>query len=79
MSECSQVQIRIVEAGVQYESHVEQTVINKLQQVLDVDVPNIKKQKALLTKLVLEMDLARARYFYILYFILCHTLNKQTC
>lgn len=63
--ECSQVQMCLVEAGVKYESHVEQTVINKLQQVLDVDVPNIKKQKTLLTKLVLEMDLARARYFFL--------------
>lgn len=54
----------LVEAGVKYETNVEQTVINKLQQVLDVDVPNIKKQKTLLSKLVLEMESAKARYFF---------------
>lgn len=59
--ECSKVQICLANAGVDYESRIEQTVLNKLQQVLDVDVPNIIKQKRLLTKLVVDMDLARAK------------------
>lgn len=59
--ECSKVQIYLAKASVDYESRIEQTVLNKLQQVLDVDVPNIIKQKRLLTKLVLDMDLARAK------------------
>lgn len=60
--ECSKVQICLANAGVDYELRIEQTVLNKLQQILDVDVPNIIKQKRLLTKLVLDMDLARAKY-----------------
>lgn len=59
--ECSKVQICLANAGVDYESRIEQTVLNKLQQVLEVDVPNILKQKRLLTKLVLDMDSARAK------------------
>lgn len=59
--ECSKVQICLANAGVDYESRIEQTVLNKLQQVLDVDVPNIIKQKRLLTKLVLDMDLAKSK------------------
>lgn len=59
--ECSKVQICLANAGVDYELRIEQTVLNKLQQVLDLDVPNIIKQKRLLTKLVLDMDLARAK------------------
>lgn len=59
--ECSKVQICLANASVDYESRIEQTVLNKLQQVLDLDVPNIIKQKRLLTKLVLDMDLARAK------------------
>ncbi|XP_025415724.1 rho GTPase-activating protein 44-like [Sipha flava] len=60
--ECSKVLICLANAGVDYELRIEQTVLNKLQQVLDVDVPNIIKQKRLLTKLVVDMDLARAKY-----------------
>jgi len=59
--ECSKVLICLANAGVEYESRIEQTVLNKLQQVLDIYVPNIIKQKRLLTKLVLDMDLARAK------------------
>lgn len=59
--ECSKVQICLANAGVDYESRIEQTVLNKLQQVLEVDMPNIMKQKRLLTKLVLDMDLAKAK------------------
>lgn len=53
--------MRLAIASVDYESRIEQTVLNKLQQVLDNDIPNIIKQKRLLTKLVLDMDLARAK------------------
>lgn len=59
--ECSKVQICLANAGVDYESRIEQTVLNKLQQVIDVDMPNIIKQKRLLIKLVLDMDSARAK------------------
>lgn len=59
--ECSKVQICLANAAVDYELRVEQTVLNKLQQVLDVEVPSIIKQKRMLTKLVLDMDLARAK------------------
>lgn len=53
--------MRLAIAGVDYELRIEQAVLNKLQQVLDIDVPNVIKQKRLLTKLVLDMDLARAK------------------
>lgn len=59
--ECSKVQICLANAGVDYESRIEQTVLNKLQQVIDVDMPNIIKQKRLLIKLVLDMDSARTK------------------
>lgn len=59
--ECSKVQICLANAGVDYEIRIEQTVLNKLQQVIEVDVPNITKQKRLLTKSVADMDLARTK------------------
>jgi len=59
--ECSKVQICLANAGVDYELRIEQTVLSKLQQVLEVDVPNILKQRRLLTKLVLDMDSVRAK------------------
>ncbi|XP_050542603.1 rho GTPase-activating protein 44-like [Daktulosphaira vitifoliae] len=60
--ECSKVQICLANAGVDYELRIEQSVLLKLQQILDIDIPNIIKQKRLLTKLVLDMDSARAKY-----------------
>lgn len=49
---------------VSYEMNIEKSVIEPLQNVIDVDIPNINKHKRNLSKLTLDMDAARTRQVF---------------
>lgn len=46
---------------VDHEGRVEANVVNPLQHVCEVDVPNVMKHRRNLTKFTLDMDSARTR------------------
>ncbi|XP_046660606.1 rho GTPase-activating protein 17-like isoform X2 [Homalodisca vitripennis] len=62
ISECGKLEMCLANACVDHEARVEASVLATLQQVCDVDVPNIMKYKRNLAKLILDMDSARTRY-----------------
>lgn len=62
LSECGKAQVALANETVEHETKVEQYVSAPLQHILETDVPNILKHKRNLTKLILDMDSARARY-----------------
>ncbi|XP_019889755.1 rho GTPase-activating protein 44 isoform X2 [Ooceraea biroi] len=61
--ECGRVQMSLANEAVEHEAKVEQYVAAPLQHILDTDVPSILKHKRNLTRLILDMDSARTRYF----------------
>lgn len=62
VSECGKLEMCLANAYVDHEARVEANVLAGLQQVCDVDVPNIMKHKRNLAKLILDMDSARTRW-----------------
>lgn len=62
LAECGRVQVALAHETVEHESKVEQYVAAPLQYILENDIPNILKHKRNLTRLILDMDSARARY-----------------
>lgn len=85
--ECGRVQMSLANEAVEHEAKVEQYVAAPLQHILDTDVPSILKHKRNLTRLILDMDSARTRYFQaikhstgnsrrILYFLLVHAISS---
>ncbi|CAH0388088.1 unnamed protein product [Bemisia tabaci] len=62
ITECGKLEILLANAMVDYETTVEQSVVNPLQLILENDHPNIMKHKRNLAKLILDMDSARTRY-----------------
>jgi len=61
--ECGRMQLSLANEAMDHEAKVEQYVAAPLQHILDTDVPNILKHKRNLTRLILDMDSARTRYF----------------
>lgn len=59
--ESSKVQTYLASVGIDYELRIEQTVLEKLQQVIDVDIPKVSKQKRILSKLVLDLTVAKTK------------------
>lgn len=51
----------LAHASVEIDTRIEADVLLPLQQIVDVDVPNILKQKRYLTRLILDMDSAKNR------------------
>ncbi|XP_049764071.1 rho GTPase-activating protein 44-like isoform X1 [Schistocerca cancellata] len=62
LQRCGEVEQDLANLLVSYEVGVEKAVIEPLQNVIDVDIPNISKHKRNLAKLTLDMDAAKTRY-----------------
>jgi len=61
--ECGRMEMSLANEVMDHEAKVDQYVAAPLQHILDTDVPSILKHKRNLTRLILDMDSARARYF----------------
>lgn len=59
--ESSKVQTYLASVGIDYELRIEQTVLDKLQQVIDVDIPNVSKHKRILSKLGIDLTVAKTK------------------
>ncbi|XP_075686634.1 rho GTPase-activating protein 17 isoform X2 [Rhinoderma darwinii] len=59
---CGDAEQRLAQELSQHEFQVEKDILEPLNQMTEVDIPNIQKQRKQLAKLVLDMDSARARY-----------------
>ncbi|XP_066908597.1 rho GTPase-activating protein 44 [Halyomorpha halys] len=62
VTDCGKLQLCLANAIVEHEIKVESKVVGPLINVCDNDYPNIMKLKRNLSKLILDMDSARARY-----------------
>jgi len=58
--DCARIEFNLADEALDHEMQVEQLVVTPLQVLLDNDVA---KHKAKLSKLTLDMDSARTRYF----------------
>ncbi|XP_064595399.1 rho GTPase-activating protein 44-like isoform X2 [Liolophura sinensis] len=59
---CGDCEITLARELLQFETEVEQHVLNPLQAIVDVDIPYINKLKKQLSKLTLDMDSAKNRW-----------------
>ncbi|XP_066432644.1 rho GTPase-activating protein 17 isoform X2 [Eleutherodactylus coqui] len=59
---CGDAEQRLAQELSQHEFQIEKDVLEPLNQLTEVDIPNIQKQRKQLAKLVLDMDSARGRY-----------------
>ncbi|XP_069840097.1 rho GTPase-activating protein 17 isoform X2 [Dendropsophus ebraccatus] len=59
---CGDAEQRLAQELSQHEFLIEKDVLEPLNQLTEVDIPNIQKQRKQLAKLVLDMDSARGRY-----------------
>ncbi|KAG8542782.1 hypothetical protein GDO81_026114 [Engystomops pustulosus] len=59
---CGEAEQRLAQELSQHEFQIENTILDPLNQLTEVDIPNIQKQRKQLAKLVLDMDSARGRY-----------------
>ncbi|XP_055050701.2 rho GTPase-activating protein 17b isoform X1 [Misgurnus anguillicaudatus] len=62
MDLCGQAESKLAFEQSQHEVQIERDVIDPLNQLAEVDIPNILKQRKHLAKLVLDYDSAKARY-----------------
>ncbi|XP_041085836.1 rho GTPase-activating protein 17a isoform X4 [Polyodon spathula] len=62
MEACSDVESKLAMELSQHEVQIEKDVLDPLNQLAEVDIPNIQKQRKQLAKLVLDWDSARARW-----------------
>ncbi|XP_065109013.1 rho GTPase-activating protein 17b isoform X2 [Paramisgurnus dabryanus] len=62
MDLCGQAESRLAFEQSQHEVQIERDVIDPLNQLAEVDIPNILKHRKHLAKLVLDYDSAKARY-----------------
>ncbi|KAM4024582.1 LOW QUALITY PROTEIN: rho GTPase-activating protein 17-like [Anomaloglossus baeobatrachus] len=59
---CGDAEQRLAQELSQHEFVIEKDVLEPLNMLTEVDIPNIQKQRKQLAKLVLDMDSARGRY-----------------
>ncbi|XP_056152935.1 rho GTPase-activating protein 17a [Lampris incognitus] len=62
MELCGEAENRLASELMQHELQLEKDVLDPLNQLAEVDIPNILKQRKQLAKLVLDYDSARARW-----------------
>ncbi|KAK3520472.1 hypothetical protein QTP70_024090 [Hemibagrus guttatus] len=62
MEVCGEAESKLAYEQSQHEVQLERDVLEPLNQLAEVDIPNIIKQRKQLAKLVLDYDSARARY-----------------
>ncbi|KAK3529050.1 hypothetical protein QTP70_014439, partial [Hemibagrus guttatus] len=62
MELCGEAENRLVSELMQHEIQIEKEVLDPLNQLAEVDIPNILKQRRQLAKLVLDYDSARTRW-----------------
>ncbi|XP_061120855.1 rho GTPase-activating protein 44-like isoform X4 [Syngnathus typhle] len=60
---CGETQDKLSQELVLFEGTIERDVMDPLYDLAEVEIPNIQKQRKHLTKLVLDMDSARTRYY----------------
>lgn len=62
MEMCGDAENRLASELMQHEMQIEKDVLDPLNQLAELDIPNILKQRRQLAKLVLDYDSARARW-----------------
>ncbi|XP_052426815.1 rho GTPase-activating protein 17 isoform X2 [Carassius gibelio] len=62
MEMCGDAENKLASELMQHEMNIEKEILNPLNQLAEVDIPNILKQRRQLAKLVLDYDSARARW-----------------
>uniref|UniRef100_A0A673WTB4 Rho GTPase-activating protein 17 n=1 Tax=Salmo trutta TaxID=8032 RepID=A0A673WTB4_SALTR len=62
MEVCGEAENRLASELLQHEVQIEKDVLDPLNQLAEVDIPNILKQRKQLARLVLDYDSARARW-----------------
>ncbi|KAK2876567.1 hypothetical protein Q8A67_020663 [Cirrhinus molitorella] len=62
MEMCGDAENRLASELMQHEVNIEKEILDPLNQLAEVDIPNILKQRRQLAKLVLDYDSARARW-----------------
>ncbi|XP_051530660.1 rho GTPase-activating protein 17-like isoform X3 [Myxocyprinus asiaticus] len=62
MEMCGDAENRLASELMQHEMQIEKDILDPLNQLAEVDIPNILKQRRQLAKLVLDYDSARARW-----------------
>ncbi|XP_047465433.1 rho GTPase-activating protein 44-like isoform X4 [Mugil cephalus] len=60
---CGETQDKLAQELIMFELTIERDVIEPLYDLAEVEIPNIQKQRKHLSKLVLDMDSARTRYY----------------
>ncbi|XP_053467562.1 rho GTPase-activating protein 17b isoform X6 [Ictalurus furcatus] len=73
---CGEAESKLALEQSQHEVQLEKEVLDPLNQLAEVDIPNIMKQRKQLAKLVLDYDSARARYLQATKAILTATNNQ---
>uniref|UniRef100_A0A667ZBX2 Rho GTPase-activating protein 17 n=1 Tax=Myripristis murdjan TaxID=586833 RepID=A0A667ZBX2_9TELE len=63
MDVCGETENRLASELMQHEVQIERDIIEPLNQLAEVDIPNILKQRKQLAKLVLDYDSAKARWY----------------
>ncbi|KAM6957517.1 rho GTPase-activating protein 44 [Aplochiton taeniatus] len=59
---CGETEEKLAQELIQFEFQIERDVVEPLNVLAEVDIPNIQKQRKHLAKLVLDMDSARTRF-----------------
>ncbi|XP_052359716.1 rho GTPase-activating protein 17-like [Oncorhynchus keta] len=62
MDVCGEAESRLASELMQHEVQLERDILEPLNQLAEVDIPNILRQRKQLAKLVLDYDSARARW-----------------
>ncbi|XP_066497897.1 rho GTPase-activating protein 17b isoform X2 [Hoplias malabaricus] len=76
MELCGEAESKLAYVQSQHEVQLEKDILDPLNQLAEVDIPNILKQRKQLAKLVLDYDSARARYLQANKAILTATNNQ---
>ncbi|XP_069569580.1 rho GTPase-activating protein 17b isoform X3 [Brachyistius frenatus] len=63
MDVCGEAESRLATELMQHEMQLERDILDPLNQVAEVDIPNILKQRKQLAKLVLDYDSAKTRWY----------------
>ncbi|KAM4598447.1 rho GTPase-activating protein 17b isoform 3-T3 [Polymixia lowei] len=63
MDVCGEAESRLASELMQHEVQIERDILDPLNQLAEVDIPNILKQRKQLAKLVLDYDSAKARWY----------------
>ncbi|KAL6477002.1 hypothetical protein MHYP_G00155010 [Metynnis hypsauchen] len=76
MEVCGEAENKLAYEQSQHELQLERDILDPLNQLAEVEIPNILKQRKQLAKLVLDYDSARARYLQATKAILTATNNQ---